>query len=312
MKGAIACWISAVSKLIERKKFKGSLSIIIAADEETTGLGTPAVQSDTQSESAFSTRRHALAAWMTDKDNLFLAPMIINRLWAHYFGRGLVDPVDDIRETNPASNEPLMEYLTTYLKNNNFDLKKLSTLILNSATYQLSSLTNEANLQDRQNFSHANWRSLPAEVLLDAISQITGIPEQFNGWPEGYRAIEIWDNRMPSYFFRVFGKPQRVSVCECERGSDPSIAQALHLMNAPESIAKIRHRQGTARHLAKSQATNDEIIETLYLACFSRFPNEKEFELMRTAFTEPYVSRQEAVEDIIWALLNSREFVFNH
>ncbi len=276
------------------------------------GLGTPAVQSDTQSESAFSTRRHALAAWMTDKDNLFLAPMIINRLWAHYFGRGLVDPVDDIRETNPASNEPLMEYLTTYLKNNNFDLKKLSTLILNSATYQLSSLTNEANLQDRQNFSHANWRSLPAEVLLDAISQITGIPEQFNGWPEGYRAIEIWDNRMPSYFFRVFGKPQRVSVCECERGSDPSIAQALHLMNAPESIAKIRHRQGTARHLAKSQATNDEIIETLYLACFSRFPNEKEFELMRTAFTEPDVSRQEAVEDIIWALLNSREFVFNH
>ena len=167
-------------------------------------------------------------------------------------------------------------------------------------------------MQDRQNFSHANWRSLPAEVLLDAISQITGIPEQFNGWPEGYRAIEIWDNRMPSYFFRVFGKPQRVSVCECERGSDPSIAQALHLMNAPESIAKIRHRQGTARHLAKSQATNDEIIETLYLACFSRFPNEKEFQLMRTAFTEPDVSRQEAVEDIIWALLNSREFVFNH
>ena len=95
---------------------------------------------------------------------------------------------------------------------------------------------------------------------------------------------------MPSYFFRVFGKPQRVSVCECERGSDPSIAQALHLMNAPESIAKIRHRQGTARHLAKSQATNDEIIETLYLACFSRFPNEKEFELMRTAFTEPRIT----------------------
>ena len=117
---------------------------------------------------------------------------------------------------------------------------------------------------------------------------------------------------MPNYFFRVFGKPQRVSVCECERGSEPSIAQALHLMNAPESIAKIRHRQGTARLLANSQSTDDEIIESLYLACFSRFPNADEMQLMRTAFSDPGVERKEAVEDIVWALLNSREFVFNH
>ena len=276
------------------------------------GLGARAVESDNPVDFRFHTRREALAAWLTDKNNHFLTPMIINRLWAHYFGRGLVDPVDDIRETNPASNEPLMEFLTAYLKANDFNLKSLSALILNSATYQLSSVTNEANLRDKQNFSHANWRSLPAEVLLDAISQITGVPEQFNGWPVGYRAIEVWDNRMPNYFFRVFGKPQRVSVCECERGSDPSIAQALHLMNAPESIAKIRHRQGTARRLTNSPFPDDKVIETLYLACFSRFPNEKEFELMRTAFTDPDVTRREAVEDIIWALLNSREFVFNH
>ena len=276
------------------------------------GLGSPSVQ-PTEGESPPSiSRRQALAEWITDKDNPFLAPMIVNRLWAHYFGRGLVDPVDDIRATNPASNEPLMNFLSEYLKANQFDLKKLTTLMLNSTTYQLSSITNESNVQDGQNFSHASWRSLPAEVLLDAISQVTGVPEEFNGWPSGYRAIEIWDNRMPNYFFRVFGKPQRVSVCECERGSEPSIAQALHLMNAPESIAKIQHRQGTARLLANSQFTNDEIIEALYLGCFSRFPNEQELQLMRTAFTDPDVERKEAVEDIVWALLNSREFVFNH
>ena len=276
------------------------------------GLGAPASENTEQTPSGYATRRQALSEWITNKDNQFLAPMIVNRLWAHYFGRGLVDPVDDIRETNPASNEPLMDFLTVYLKDNDFDLKQLTAYMLNSATYQLSSVTNESNLQDGQNFSHASWRSLPAEVLLDGISQVTGVAEQFNGWPEGYRAIEIWDNRMPSYFFRVFGKPQRVSVCECERGSDPSIAQALHLMNAPESIAKIRHREGTARRLAGSQASVDQIIETLYLSCFSRFPKEQELALMRTAFTDPGVTRQEAVEDILWALINSREFVFNH
>ena len=278
-----------------------------------SGLGTPPLQPTKNAETAANTnRRQALADWITDENNPFLAPMIVNRLWAHYFSRGLVDPVDDIRQTNPASNEPLMKYLTDYLKASEFDLKTLTALMLNSTTYQLSSVTNESNLQDAQNFSHASWRSLPAEVLLDAISQVTGIPETFNGWPKGYRAIEVWDNRMPNYFFRVFGKPQRVSVCECERGSEPSIAQALHLMNAPESIAKIRHREGTTRLLADSPMTKDQIIEHLYLSCFSRFPNENELNLMRTAFADPGVSRQEAVEDIIWALLNSREFVFNH
>ena len=277
------------------------------------GLGAPPVVPPSEDAPPSDvSRRDALSSWITARDNPFLAKMIVNRLWAHYFGRGLVDPVDDIRETNPASNEPLMEFLTEYTKEHSFDLKKLTALILNSSTYQLSSVTNESNLQDQQNFSHSTWRSVPAEVLLDAISQVTDVPESFNGWPAGYRAIEIWDNRMPSYFFRVFGKPQRVSVCECERGSDPSIAQALHLMNAPESIAKIQHRNGAARQLATSNATEDEIIETLYLATFSRFPNDDELALMRTAFADSGVTRQEAVEDIVWALLNSREFVFNH
>ena len=272
-----------------------------------TGLG--ATPPDLTS---FSSRRAALADWMTSKDNPFLARMFVNRLWAHYMGRGLVDPIDDIRETNPASNEPLLTYLSQQFVAANYDIKTVTRLILNSRIYQLSSRTNESNLQDEQNFSHAVWRPMPAEVLLDAICQATGIAETFNGWPEGYRAIEIWDNRMPSYFFKVFGKPQRVSVCECERGNEPSIAQALHLMNSSESVEKIRHKNGVARRLAQSNLSDDKIIEELYLGTLTRLPSEAEVALMKQVFVEEGVTRRTAVEDILWALLNTREFVFNH
>ena len=149
-------------------------------------------------------------------------------------------------------------------------------------------------------------------MLLDAISQVTGIAEQFNGWPEGYRAIAIWDNRMPNYFFRIFGKPQRVSVCECERGNEPSIVQALHLMNSTETMAKISHRQGRAVKLATSTLSDDKIIEELYLAALARLPRDEELALMRSAFQVPETTRRKAIEDIMWALLNTREFVFNH
>ena len=152
---------------------------------------------------------------------------------------------------------------------------------------------------------------MPAEVLLDAICQSTGIPESFNGWPAGYRAIQVWDNRMPSYFFRIFGKPQRLSVCECERGNEPSIVQALHLMNSPESVHKIRHRDGRAAKLAKSNMKSDKIIEQLYLTMLSRYPSTKETALMQLAFDESE-SRRSAIEDILWTLMNTREFVYNH
>tara|TARA_B100000530_G_scaffold56214_1_gene31904 strand:- start:2606 stop:5005 length:2400 start_codon:yes stop_codon:yes gene_type:complete len=277
--------------------------------EEMVATGLGATPPDLTS---FSSRRAALADWMTSKDNPFLARMFVNRLWAHYMGRGLVDPIDDIRETNPASNEPLLTYLSQQFVAANYDIKTVTRLILNSRVYQLSSRTNESNLQDEQNFSHAVWRPMPAEVLLDAICQATGIAETFNGWPEGYRAIEIWDNRMPSYFFKVFGKPQRVSVCECERGNEPSIAQALHLMNSSESVEKIRHKNGVARRLAQSNLSDDKIIEELYLGTLTRLPSEAEVALMKQVFVEEGVTRRTAVEDILWALLNTREFVFNH
>ena len=258
-------------------------------------------------------RRVALAQWMTADKNPFLARMLVNRLWSHYLGRGLVEPIDDMRATNPATNEPLLQLLADRFVESGYDVKQLTRLILNSRTYQLSSRRNESNQRDDQNFSRAAWRPMPAEVLLDAICQVTGVQEHFNGWPTGYRAIEIWDNRMPSYFFRVFGKPQRVSVCECERGNEPSISQALHLMNSPESVEKIRHRRGRARKLTRSTLSDDKIVEQLYLAALARYPNAQERELMLGAFREQDGElRRAVVEDVLWALLNTREFVFNH
>lgn len=257
-------------------------------------------------------RRRALADWMTQPDNEFFAKAIANRIWAHYFGHGLIEPVDDIRDTNPPSNEALMEALTKHMRDVRYDLKEFTRTLLSSQVYQLSSRSNDSNRDDEQNFSHATSRPLPAEVLLDAISQTTGVPEKFNGWPLGYRAIQIWDNRMPSYFFRIFGRPVRATVCECERSSEPSIAQALHLLNSPEIMAKIQHRDGTARRLAKSEKSADDIIDELYLTTMSRIPTEAERGLMRHAFSEPGSSRRAAVEDVLWALLNSKEFLFNH
>ena len=191
-------------------------------------------------------RRQMFAKWMTSPDNSFFAKAIANRIWEHYFGRGLVEPIDDMRATNPSTNEPLMDALVAHLKEVRYDLKAFTKTLLMSQTYQLSGLANEGNVNDFQNFSHALPKAMPAEVLLDAVSQVTNVPEKFNGWPEGYRSIQVWDNRMPSYFFRIFGRPVRASVCECERSNQPSISQALHLLNSPEIHGKISSKRGTA------------------------------------------------------------------
>jgi hypothetical protein len=257
-------------------------------------------------------RRAVLAQWMTSPDNPFFARAIANRLWAHYFGRGLVEPLDDLRATNPATNEPLLDELAKHLREAKFDMKALTRTLLNSRLYQLSGQAQSSNTSDEQNFSHSLPKAIPAEVLLDAISQATGVPEKFNGWPEGYRAIQVWDNRMPSYFFRVFGRPVRASVCECERSNEPSIAQALHLMNSEEIMGKIQARQGTARRLARSDKPPREVIDELYLGTLSRYPTDNERSLMLKVFDEAGADRQGAVEDVLWALLNMRGFVYNH
>jgi len=255
-------------------------------------------------------RRQELARWMTAPDNPFFARAIVNRMWAHYFGRGLVEPIDDLRATNPATNEPLLAELEAHLRASRYDLKAFTRTLLQSRTYQLGAAS-EANRDDRQHFSHARPKAVPAEVLLDAISQVTGVPEKFNGWPEGVRSIQVWDNRMPSYFFRIFGRPVRATVCECERSNEPSISQALHLLNSPEVNARIAHRQGTARKLARSDRSNDEILDELYLGTLSRYPTEPERELLRSAFVEGE-DRRTALEDILWSVLNTKEFLYNN
>jgi hypothetical protein len=254
-------------------------------------------------------RRRVLADWMTAADNPYFAAMIANRLWAHYLGRGLVEPLDDLRATNPASNEPLLTALAADLRAKKYDLKAFTKVLLNSRTYQLSGRTLPGNEADEQNFSHAATKAMPAEVLLDAICQVTGVPEKFNGWPDGFRAIQVWDNRMPSYFFRIFGRPVRYSVCECERGTDPSIVQALHLMNSPEITAKVRAAKGTARKLAASDKKPDAVIDELFLSALGRFPTDDERKTLLELFADG--DRQAAVEDVLWAVLNTKEFLYN-
>ncbi|HVC93716.1 MAG TPA: DUF1549 domain-containing protein [Pirellulales bacterium] len=257
-------------------------------------------------------RRLNLAEWMTAPDNPFLATAISNRLWAHYLGRGLVEPIDDLRATNPATNEPLLAVLASHMRDVKFDLKAFTRTLLNSRAYQLSSRANESNAGDEQNFSHAAHKALPAEVLLDAICRVTGVPEKFNGWPEGYRAIQIWDNRMPSYFFRIFGRPVRASVCECERSNEPSVTQALHLMNSPEITAKLHDRQGRLRQLALASLGPKETIDELCLSALARFPSDAERAVLLQAFAGADGDCLTALEDVLWTLVNSKEFLYNH
>ncbi len=256
-------------------------------------------------------RRVHLADWMTSDTNPYFARAIVNRVWANYFSRGLIDPVDDLRASNPASNEALLTALADHLRESDYDLKVLTQTILGSRTYQLSSEKNDSNADDQQNFSRAGYRPHPAEVLLDAISQVTGVAEKFNGWPLGARAIEVWDNRMPSYFFRIFGRPTRTTVCACERGDAPSISQALHLLNSSEIGEKIQHRHGRVRQLADSDLGPDAIIYELYLSTVNRFPTDAERNLMLNACSQN-ADRREVVEDLMWTLLNTKEFLFNH
>jgi len=271
----------------------------------TAGLGAaPAMFPDPKD------RRRFLAQWLTAKDNSLFVRCLVNRLVGHYWGRGLVEPVDDLRATNPASNEPLMQALADHLIEVNFDLKAFTRTLLNSRVYQLDSAITDSNRLDDQNYSRAAIKPMPAEVLLDAMSQATGIPERFNGWPEGYRAIQVWDNKLPSLFLETFGRPVRQSVCACERGVEPSMAQALHLMNSETTTVKLEDRRGRAAMLAASDLPPSAIIEELYLATVSRFPTAQEQELMQRSLTETD-DRRKAVEDILWTLLNTREFVFN-
>ncbi|MEX2214904.1 MAG: DUF1553 domain-containing protein [Phycisphaeraceae bacterium] len=257
--------------------------------------------------------RQALVDWMSDKENPFFAKSLANRYWKHFFNRGLVDPEDDMRATNPATNPELLDALAQSFKDSNFDLKKLVKTICESKTYQLSAEPNQYNQNDRQNFSRYFPRRLPAEVLLDSIDDVLGTTTDFNGLPRGTRAIQIPDRGgVNSYFLTVFGAPEGSSVCECERTSDANLAQCLHLLNSKEVQDKLT--SGRPKVLAADKARgHDERIKEMYHRAFSRNPDAEELKIA-LAVIEKYGDKnvQWAYEDIAWALINTKEFMFNH
>ena len=252
--------------------------------------------------------RVQLADWITAPDNPLFARLVANRLWKQCLGRGLVEPVDDLRSTNPASNEPLLEHLTRQVVETDFNLKDVTRQILNSQTYQLASQSSESNRRDEQNFSHYLERRLPAEVLLDAICDVTGVPEQFAGMPQGTRAVQVWDNRFPSYFLDTFGRSLRQSPCECGKSGAPTMSQALHLMNAPEIAVRLSSPRGRIAQLNAAGKSPDEILEALTLAAWTRLPDDRERRAAARIFQ--HSNPQQAGEDLLWAILNSYDFLF--
>jgi len=257
-------------------------------------------------------RRAVLAQWMTRPDNPWFARNLANRLWAHFLGRGLVEPVDDVRATNPPTNPDLLDALAKHLVQNNFDGKQLIRAITASSTYQRSAKPNATNTRDEQNYSRALFRRVDAEVLLDMISQTTGVPEDFHGLPSGYRAIQLWDNQVVHYFLRVFGRPVRATACECERNHMPSVSQVLHLLNAPEIHAKLTHEAGTIARLMRATHDDTRLVDELYLTFYSRRPDAGERSVALTYLRRDPANKRRAAEDLAWSLLNSLEFVFNH
>lgn len=256
--------------------------------------------------------RAVLAEWMTSTNNPFFARAIVNRIWAQFMGRGIVDPVDDFRASNPPTNGPLLDWLAQDFVSHGYDLKQLMRTILRSHVYQLSSAPNEHNVADTRNFSRAYRRRLPAEVLLDAVSEATGTTETFSGLPPGARALETWNHKLESEFMDAFGRPNSSAECPCERDARPSVVQALHLMNSSKLQSKIANAEGRAKKLADGKLPENEIITELYLAAYSRFPSEAETGVALKAFSVKDASRKSAIEDVMWALINSAEFVFNH
>jgi hypothetical protein len=259
-------------------------------------------------------RRVELAAWLTAANNPWFARNMSNRVWAHLLGRGLVEPVDDFRATNPPSNPELLDALAGHLAKSKFDLRELIRAITASRTYQHSTKPNATNNRDEQNYSRALLKSMDAEVLLDAVCQATGVPEKFEGVPAGSRAIQLWDSQVDHYFLRLFGRPTRQTVCECERVTEPSVAQVLHLLNSERVQEKLSHENGFVARLAKRESDNARAADELYLNLFSRLPTDAERQVAVEYLSKAgdSAARRTALEDLAWTMLNSLEFVFNH
>ncbi len=269
--------------------------------------------------------RLRLAEWMREKTNPFFAKALVNRYWKHFFRRGLVDPEDDIRDTNPPTNPELLDALAAKFVQSGYDLKELIRTITQSTTYQLSSVPNEYNGIDQQNFSRYYPRRLPAEVLLDAIDGLTGTPTNFPDLPPGTRAVSLPDNsyNRTTALLKVFGRPEGLSVCECERVDSASLSQSLHLLNSADIKGKLSGANGRAERLVKAGGTDAEKIRGLYFTAFARPPSAEEIreaeEYLKRPLTDargepmdPLKAKRNSLEDLIWALMNAKEFSYNH
>ncbi len=258
-------------------------------------------------------RREAYAAWLTSPKNPFFARGLVNRYWSYFFHRGIIEPVDDIRSTNPPINPALLDALTKDFIDHKFDVRHLMKQIVTSATYQRSSVPTPSNKHDEQNFSHAIPRRIPAEALLDSLIQATGVAENFGGAPAGFRAAQLPDGNTENAFLKLFGKSPRMEACECERDNSSNMLQALHFLNGKSIQARVQNPASRATLLSRQKLTDQELVTELYLWALARRPNAQESQISVDFLKMHAVAqRTEATQDLFWALLNSRDFLLMH
>ncbi len=255
--------------------------------------------------------RAALVRWMLDDKNPYFAQVAVNRVWAEIMGRGIVEPVDDLRATNPPTNPELIDALAREFRAQKYDLKRLIRTIMTSEAYALSAVPNERNAWDVKNYSRHYRRQLRAETLLDAVADITGIAEDFAGMPPKSRSVELWTHRIDNLFLDSFGRPDPNQDPPCERSGESTLVQSLHLMNAPALHAKVTHDKGRVATLLKSSPSPRALVEELYLAVYARLPTDDETAAATGLFADGKVDRTTA-EDLLWALLNTPEFTFRN
>lgn len=256
-------------------------------------------------------RRDVLAKLLTSPENPYFAKSVVNRVWFHLLGKGIVDPVDDFRDSNPSCNDELLDALAKDFATKKFDMKALVKTIMKSRTYQLSAMPTDTNRDDNKYFSHAVTKLLSAEQLLDSICDVTAVPEKYAGLPPGTRAIQLPDGEVNHPFLKTFGQPARELACECERESDGNLAQALQLINGPTVNEKLRNPNNRLGKLLSAKLTDEEILTELYYAALSRPPLDEEKKLA-LAHVNKATDKRKAWEDVMWALINTREFLFRH
>jgi hypothetical protein len=257
-------------------------------------------------------RRQVLATWLTGPSNPFFAKSVVNRIWYYLNGRGIVDPVDDFRDSNPSANDDLLDALAKDFVAHKFDVKYLIRTIMNSRTYQLSAESNDFNKDDIKYFSHAVTKRHSAEQLLDAICYVTDVPEKFAGFPMGTRSIQLPDGESNHPFLKAFGQPARELACECEREEDSNLAQALQLINGPTVNDRVRNPNNRVAKLMAKKLGDKEMLEELYLTTLSRLPTSDEAKVVLEEYVHPSTNRRLAWEDVLWALINTKEFLFRH